>query len=194
MSSCYEVSVVLPFGDDEDAIGPAVQRLASELRTLGLSFEILAVDEDSGDNSHAVLALQRARVPELRVIHAPRRGRGADAGAARAQGRVLWIIDPHKVLGPMAGATEAILSVRDGAVDAVVMHDAFIVANRVRALPATTGLRGFRDARQRRLARRLAAGGLRIDVQQVEAASAARPRWFSAFLPRRAPSSTTRPS
>ena len=28
MSTCFEVSVVLPFGDDEDAIGPAVQRLA----------------------------------------------------------------------------------------------------------------------------------------------------------------------
>ena len=76
MSISYEVSVVLPFGDDEDAIGPAVQKLAAELRAMGMSFEILAVDEDSGDNSHAVLALQRARVPELRVIHAPRRGRG----------------------------------------------------------------------------------------------------------------------
>lgn len=194
MSISYEVSVVLPFGDDEDAIGPAVQRLAGELRALSISFEILAVDEDSGDNSHAVLALQRARVPELRVIHAPRRGRGADAGGARAQGRVLWIIDPHKALGPMTGAADAIRSVREGTVDAVVMHDAFIVANRVRALPALTGLRGFRDARQRRLARRLAAGGLRLDVQQVESTSPARPRWFAAFLPRRASSSTTRPS
>ena len=194
MSISYEVSVVLPFGDDEDAIGPAVQKLAAELRAMGMSFEILAVDEDSGDNSHAVLALQRARVPELRVIHAPRRGRGADAGAARAQGRVLWIIDPHKVLGPMDGAADAIRAVRDGTVDAVVMYDAFIVANRVRALPATTGLRGYRDARQRRLARRLAAGGLRMDVQQVEATGPARPRWLSAFLPRRASSTTSRPS
>lgn len=193
MSPSFEVSVVLPFGDDEDAIGPAVQQLAAELRELGLTFEILAVDEDSGDNSHAVLALQRARVPELRVIHAPRRGRGADAGAARAQGRVLWIIDPHKALSSLTGAADAIRSVQTGAVDAVVMHDAFIVANRVRALPATTGLRGFRDARQRRLARRLAAGGLRLDVQQV-AAPAARPRWLAAFLPRRASSTSTRPS
>jgi len=29
-----------------------------------MSFEILAVDEDSGDNSHAVLALLRAEVPD----------------------------------------------------------------------------------------------------------------------------------
>ncbi|MEZ4398730.1 MAG: glycosyltransferase [Kofleriaceae bacterium] len=193
MSVCFDVSVVLPFGDDEDAIGPAVQRIASELRSQGVCFEILAVDEDSGDNSHAVLALQRARVPELRVIHAPRRGRGADTGAARAQGRVLWILDPHKALGAMTGAAEAIAQVKAGDVDAVVMHDAFIVANRIRALPAFSGLRGFRDARQRRLARRLAAGGLRVDVQQVETAPT-RPRWLAAFLPRRASSSTSRPS
>lgn len=182
MATCFEVSVILPFGDDEDAIGPAVQRLAAELRQLGLSFEMLAVDEDSGDNSHAVLALQRARVPELRVIHAPRRGRGADTGAGRAQGRLLWIIDPTKAIGPLTGAAEAIASVRDGAVDAVVMHGAFIVANRVRALPAITGVRGVRDARQRRMARRLAAGGLRLDVQRVETEVPARRGWLSAFF------------
>jgi hypothetical protein len=106
---------------------------------------------------------------------------------------VLWIIDPHKALDGLAGAADAIRAVAAGSVDAVVMHDAFIVANRMRALPATTGLRGYRDARQRRLARRLAAGGLRLDVQQVESTMPARPRWFAAFLPRRAPSSTTRP-
>lgn len=192
MATCFEVSVILPFGDDEDAIGPAVQRLAAELRQLGVTFEMLAVDEDSGDNSHAVLALQRARVPELRVIHAPRRGRGADTGAGRAQGRVLWIIDPGKAIGSLTGAAQAIASVRDGQVDAVVMHGAFIVANRVRALPAITGVRGVRDARQRRMARRLAAEGLRLDVQRVEH-EAPRPRWFSAFLPRRAAGHPSRP-
>lgn len=186
MATCFEVSVILPFGDDEDAIGPAVQRLATELRQLGVSFEMLAVDEDSGDNSHAVLALQRARVPELRVIHAPRRGRGADTGAGRAQGRVLWIIDPTKAIGPLTGAAEAIASVREGTVDAVVMHGAFIVCHRMRALPAIAGVRGIRDARQRRIARRLAVQGLRVDVQRVEQ-EAPRPRWFASFLPRREP-------
>ena len=83
----------------------------------------------------------------------------------------------------MTGAADAIRAVREGTVDAVVMHDAFIVANRVRALPALTGLRGFRDARQRRLARRLAAGGLRLDVQQVEATAPTRPRWARAARP-----------
>src|SRR6188768_3410756 len=86
------VSVILPFGDDEDFVGIAVRRTAEHLRGLGLAFEILAIDEDSGDNSHAVLALLRAEVPELRVAHAPGRGRGFDTGIARAQGRAVWLI------------------------------------------------------------------------------------------------------
>ena len=87
----FDISVILPFGDDEEAVGIAVKRTAEHLRSLGLSFEILAIDEDSGDNSHAVLALLRAEVPELRVTHAPGRGRGVDIGAGRAQGTLLLI-------------------------------------------------------------------------------------------------------
>src|ERR1700684_593339 len=90
----FDVSVILPFGDDEEAVGIAVRRTAEHLRSLGLGFEILAIDEDSGDNSHAVLALLRAEVPELRVTHAPGRGRGVDVGAARAQGTLLVISTP----------------------------------------------------------------------------------------------------
>ena len=85
----YDVSVIVPFRDDEDLIGTAVDRIASHLRSLKVSFEILAVDEDSGDNSHAVLALLRTHFPELRVSQALGPGRGFGAGARRAQGRTL---------------------------------------------------------------------------------------------------------
>src|SRR3954464_7537020 len=87
----FDVSVILPFGDDEEAVGIAVRRTAEHLRGLGLSFEILAIDEDSGDNAHAVLALLRAEVPGLRVTHASGRGRGVDVGASRAQGALLLV-------------------------------------------------------------------------------------------------------
>ena len=72
----FDVSVVLPFGDGLRAVGVAVRRYRRVPACLGLAFEILAIDEDSGDNSHAVLALLRAEVPEVRVTHAPGRGRG----------------------------------------------------------------------------------------------------------------------
>ena len=47
----FDVSVIMPFGDDEEAVGVAVRRTAEHLRGLALRFEILAIDEDSGDNS-----------------------------------------------------------------------------------------------------------------------------------------------
>jgi glycosyltransferase involved in cell wall biosynthesis len=190
----YEISVVVPFADDEEAIGTAIQRLADHLRTLDRPFEILAVDEDSGDNSHAVLALLRAQVPELRVVHAPGRGRGTDAGASRAQGRILWIIDPDVALGTLAPAGPAVDLITAGTVDAVVVHGHFIIANRVRALPSIAGLRGSRDARRRRLARRLAAHGLRLDVQMIGTAPPPRPRLFGLLAPRRASAPAPRAS
>jgi glycosyltransferase involved in cell wall biosynthesis len=190
MSIRYEISVVVPFADDEDAIGTAIRRIADHLRSLELPFEILAVDEDSGDNSHAVLALLRSQVPELRVVHAPGRGRGADAGAARAQGRLLWIIDPDVALvaGALAPAAAAIAQLTAGTVDAVVVHGHHVLANRMRALPALAGLRASRDARRRRLARRLAAHGLRLDVQLSGAAPRPpRARFFGLLAPRTTP-------
>lgn len=182
----YEISVIVPFGDDEDLIGTAIQRVADHLRQTGLPFEILAVDEASGDNSHAVLALLRASVPELRVIHAPGRGRGTDAGASRAQGKLLWIVEPELALGNLGLATPAFSQVRRNEVDAVVIHAHYVIANRLRALPALAGLRGSGDARRRRLARRLASRGLRVDVQMMGAAPrATRPRLLSLFTARR---------
>jgi len=166
--NAYEVSAIVPFGDDEDVIGSAVQRVAAHLRELRVPFEILAVDEDSGDNSHAVLALLRAQVPELRVLHAPGRGRGFDSGIARAQGRVLWLIDPTAAVHPIAGFTRALEQIRDegpAGKDAAVIRGRFAVAHRTRALAIASGLRGTGDVYFRRLAKRLAARGLRLDVQ-----------------------------
>src|SRR3954454_6926704 len=103
----FDISVILPFGDDEEAVGIAVKRTAEHLRNLGLSFEILAIDEDSGDNSHAVLALLRQEVAELRVTHASGRGRGVDVGASRAQGRLLLVSTPDVASGSLDGAGDA---------------------------------------------------------------------------------------
>jgi hypothetical protein len=166
--SRFDVSAILPFGDDEDVIGAAVQRVATLLRGLGLAFEILAVDENSGDNSHAVLALLRAQVPELRVAHAPGRGRGFDTGIARAQGRAVWMIAPAAAMLPVAGFARALEQIRDEGPhgkDAAVIRGRFAVAHRTRALEVASGLRGIGDVYFRKLAKRLAARGLRIDVQ-----------------------------
>jgi len=160
----FDVSVVLPFGDDEEAVGIAVRRTAEHLRQLGLAFEILAIDEDSGDNSHAVLALLRAEVPELRVTHAPGRGRGVDAGVARAQGTLLVVSTPDVASASLDGVGDACRRLLAGDGDAEVALARFTVAHRVRALVAFRGARLVGAAMHRRLAKRLQVRHLSVRV------------------------------
>ena len=159
-----QVSVILPFGDDEDYVGIAVRRTAEHLRGLGLAFEILAIDEDSGDNSHAVLALLRAEVPELRVTHAPGRGRGVDVGASRAQGVLLAVATPDVAAGSLDGIGDACRRLLAGEGDAEVALTRFTVAHRVRALVAFRGARLLGPAMHRRLVKRLQLRHLAVRV------------------------------
>ena len=160
----FDVSVILPFGDDEEAVGVAVKRTAEHLRGLGLSFEILAIDEDSGDNSHAVLALLRAEVPELRVTHAPGRGRGVDVGASRAQGTLLLVSTPDVASASLDGAGDACRRLLAGDGDAEVALARFTVAHRIRAMAAFRGARFVAAAMHRRLAKRLQMRNLAVRV------------------------------
>lgn len=165
----FDVSVILPFGDDEEAVGIAVRRTAEHLRTLGVSFEILAIDEDSGDNSHAVLALLRAEVPELRVTHAPGRGKGVDVGAARAQGTLLVVATPDVASASLDGVGEAVRRLLAGEGDAEVALGRFTVAHRVRALVAFRGARLVGVAMHRRLSKRLQVRNLSVRLSAPSA-------------------------
>ena len=160
----FDVSVILPFGDDEEAVGVAVKRTAEYLRGLELAFEILAIDEDSGDNSHAVLALLRAEVPELRVTHAPGRGRGVDVGAGRAQGALLLVATPDVAAASLDGAGDACRRLLAGEGDAEVALARFTVAHRIRALAAFRAARFVGAAMHRRLAKRLQVQGLSVRI------------------------------
>jgi hypothetical protein len=151
----FDVSVILPFGDDEEFVGIAVKRTAEHLRSLNLLFEILAIDEDSGDNSHAVLALLRAEVPELRVTHAPGRGRGVDVGVARAQGTLLVVTTPDVASASLDGIGDACRRLLANEGDAEVALARFTVAHRVRSLVAFRSARLLGVAMHRRLAKRL---------------------------------------
>jgi hypothetical protein len=160
----FDVSVILPFGDDEEALGVAVKRAAEYLRNLGVSFELLAIDEDSGDNSHAVLALLRAEVPELRVTHASGRGRGVDVGAARAQGTLLLVTTPDVAAASFDGVGEGLRRLLANEGDAEVALGRYTIAHRVRALVAFRGARLLGAAMHRRLQKRLAVRHLTVRV------------------------------
>ena len=104
-----DVSVIVPFRDHEHLVGSATRKLADYLVHLGHSFEIIAVDEGSGDNSHAVLALLRNEIPNLCVVV----GSGYATGAAQAHGKALLLLDlvaiAEGLTASLSGALESIL-------------------------------------------------------------------------------------
>jgi hypothetical protein len=182
----FDLSVILPFGDDEEVIGTALRTLVTALRAGSFSFEVIAVDEDSVDNSHAVLAMLRPEMPELRVTHAPTRARGVETGAARAQGRVIAVIPPAAV-GHLDGMIDAIDRAGEGAIDIEIALGRYLVAHRVRTLDAFVGARLGGLPLQRRFARRSAARGLRVVLDGAAVERPARPpSWRDAFATRRA--------
>jgi hypothetical protein len=160
----FDVSVIMPFGDDEEAVGVAVRRTAEHLRGLALRFEILAIDEDSGDNSHAVLALLRAEVPELRVTHAPGRGRGVEVGASRAQGTLILIATPDVASAALDGAGDACRRLLAGDGDAEIALGRFTAAHRVRTFEVFRALRLVGAAMHRRIAKRLQLRSLSVRI------------------------------
>jgi glycosyltransferase involved in cell wall biosynthesis len=91
-----ELSVVLPAYDEADNIGAVVESASSHLRRLGISHELLVVDDGSRDGTAAVLAELRARVPELRAVaHATNQGYGCAirSGLRGARGRYVLLSD-----------------------------------------------------------------------------------------------------
>ncbi len=120
-----EVSVILPFRDHEDRIGQACRNLATYLRAQGQTFEILAVDQGSGDNSQSVLALLGHELPELRVIV----GRGYGAGSNVAKAEVLVLANVESAgIGVATSLHLALERVSKAEVDMYLVGERLLVA------------------------------------------------------------------
>ena len=69
-----QLSVVVPVFNERDNIPPLLAEIAAALRGK-IEFEIIYVDDDSSDDSVAVLAAEKAKYPELRIVrHLTRSG------------------------------------------------------------------------------------------------------------------------
>ncbi len=154
-----ELSFVLRCRDDEERIGHTIQRVAAHLRGLGLSFELLLVDEGSGDNTLAIAALLRPSHPELQTMHAEP-GCSFLAGAHQARGRVVVLYDVRAeaslaALGYTLGRIERGL-------DVVALGGRFLAFRRTRALRAfdtlTTSRRDMNELETRFIRRARAVG------------------------------------
>lgn len=91
-----ELSVVIPLFDEEENLTELAREIRAALAPLGLSYEVLFVDDGSSDRSAEVLRELAAADPHLRVLR-HRRNAGQSAGLAtgfaHARGRLVATLD-----------------------------------------------------------------------------------------------------
>jgi dolichol-phosphate mannosyltransferase len=63
-----QLAVVVPVFNERDNIPPLLAEIAAALRGR-IDYEVIYVDDDSSDDSRAVLATEKLKHPELRVLH-----------------------------------------------------------------------------------------------------------------------------
>jgi polyisoprenyl-phosphate glycosyltransferase len=108
------LSVVVPVFNEEDVLPLFAERLRPVLDGLGVSYEVLTVDDGSRDATPAVLELMRRTWPELRVVRLRRNAghqNALTAGLHRARGRYVVSIDvdlqdPPEVIAEMLAVAE----------------------------------------------------------------------------------------
>jgi glycosyltransferase involved in cell wall biosynthesis len=91
-----DLSVIIPIKDERDNIRPLHERLSAALEPLGRSYEILFVEDGSGDGSFAVLEGLAADDPHIKVVRLRRNfGQSAalQAGIDWSCGDVLVTLD-----------------------------------------------------------------------------------------------------
>ena len=91
-----DLSVVVPFYEEEEAIDAFFDELLGVLDRLPLRSEVIAIDDGSGDHTFDRLAAVRARDPRVKVIRFRRnfgQTAGLAAGFAHASGAVVVTMD-----------------------------------------------------------------------------------------------------
>jgi glycosyltransferase involved in cell wall biosynthesis len=111
------LSVIVPMHNEADVAAGCLDRLAGVLRTFVADFEIIVVDDGSTDGTFEIVAKQRGRIPEIRLLQLSRvfgKDIALAAGLDLARGAAVVPIDadlqdPPELIGEMLAAW------RDGA-------------------------------------------------------------------------------
>jgi len=85
-----DLSIVIPLHNEADNVGPLIEELYTTLDGVGMSFELILVDDGSTDETFARLCAEAAQRPNLRLIRFARNygqtaGLSAGFHAARAE-------------------------------------------------------------------------------------------------------------
>jgi glycosyltransferase involved in cell wall biosynthesis len=91
-----DLSVVIPFLDEEGSLEELHIKLSAVLATTGLSYEILFIDDGSRDRGGDLAQQIAARDPQVGIVRFRRNfGKAAalDAGFKRARGKIIFTMD-----------------------------------------------------------------------------------------------------
>jgi glycosyltransferase involved in cell wall biosynthesis len=91
-----DISVVIPLRDEERNVVPLHRELADVLDQLGVSYEVILIDDGSGDGTFEQLAMVQAQDPKVKAIRFTRNfGQTAAfaAGFSAARGRYIVTLD-----------------------------------------------------------------------------------------------------
>lgn len=177
-SAGCDFSVIVPFADDEDCVGALVRRAAHHLEALGVAYEILAINEGSGDNSVALLSYLREHLPALTLLSAPR-GVGFANGAAVARGRALLLWEPAQAAAPLAPLSWARARLDGDALDVAVVPGRYTLCRRARSWRALARARGHGAAFERCLVRYATRHGLRVETPAQIVSAGPLVRWVA---------------
>ncbi len=143
LSSPPNVSVIVPFFNEEPNVAPLLAELRQALEAQALSYEVVAIDDGSSDGTAAALAQCAAGWPLCRVIpFRHNRGQAAAllAGMHATTGAVVVTLDgdgqndPADIPSLLAalGDADMVTGVRAGREDSRLRQTMSRVANRVR--------------------------------------------------------------
>ncbi len=139
-----DLSVVVAVHNGEEHIGRLLAGLMACLRGQRLAIELLVLDENSDDNTLAVLALLRRRFPEMEVLPGVAAGRGLLRGVELSRGRSVLLLTCTGP-GAMDAIVPALLSLalsRLASGHDVVLAPPYLLVRRGRALPLLGQLDG----------------------------------------------------
>jgi len=142
-----DLSVVVPVYDEIDNLDPLIERTRTTLDALGLTWELVAVNDGSRDGSDRRLDELAADETRLRVLHlTENNGQSAalDAGFRHARGERIAILDadlqtypedlPHLLSALEETAADAVVGIRTGRQDSPWKRFSSWSANGVRNL------------------------------------------------------------
>jgi dolichol-phosphate mannosyltransferase len=150
-----EISAVVPCFEEAGSLPPLIEELRAVLAGTGRDFEIVCVDDGSGDGTAGVVRRLAAAVPELRLLrHVMRSGQSAAlaTGLRAARGTVLLTLDGDgqndpadlpRLLAALAAGADAACGVRARRRDGWLRRASSRVGNAFRDV--VTGVR-VRDA------------------------------------------------